>query len=112
MSATSDGKEIDRVNNIDGELQPQADWLRRLVQALMMIYLLPAIILVLAVGTLLAGLLATCTMVSRAAKWLSTHSRFPNELPFRPMGSPNSRVNRPEGSVPNKRIQSRESKSL
>lgn len=112
MSTTIVGSEIDWESKTTVEPGGHADWLRRVVQALMMVYLLPVIALVMIAGTALAGLLAIFAMISRAAKWLGTPSRLTNDLPFRPMGSPNLRVNRSERYVPNSRVQHRKPKSL
>jgi hypothetical protein len=112
MSAASDRKEIDPGIKFAAEPVQQSDWLRRLVQGLMVLYLLPAIILVLVAGTVLAALLGILTLVNRGAKWLIAHSRFPSELPFRHLGNPNLRLTRQERPVSNTRTQGWKSKSL
>lgn len=112
MSATIDENEIDRENQTTVETAQQADWLSRAVQVLMAVYLLPVIVLVMVVAAALAGLLATFALLGRGAKWLEAHSRPSQDLPFRPLGSPNLRLNRSDSYVPNARAPRRKSNSL
>jgi hypothetical protein len=74
---------------------PEDDRVRRVVQVLLALYLIPAFVVVLAVGAVLLVLLGVLKAVTSAVRVLKGAPRYaeaiPRGLPSRPLGSQSSR---------------------